>query len=71
MEQELDPFAQAYWRIQALDKRRREYRGVGWVYILRNPALKDALLKIGMTRRWPGERLMRVFASLDSGGAHA
>ena len=42
--------------ISGLDRRRREYRRVGWVYIMRNPAFRDGLLKIGMTTRLPGER---------------
>ena len=39
--------------IQGLDKRKREYRFVGWIYILRNRAFRDPLLKIGQSRRPP------------------
>lgn len=36
-----------------LDKRYREHRHVGWVYIMRNPAFKEPLLKIGKSARPP------------------
>ena len=39
--------------IGSLDKRRREYRYVGWVYIMRNPAFRELLLKIGQSGRPP------------------
>ena len=39
-----------------LDKRRREYRRIGWVYMLKNSAFKKPLLKIGRTARSPMER---------------
>ena len=42
--------------IKSLDKRRREYRRVGWVYVLKNSAFKKPLLKIGLTSRSPMER---------------
>jgi hypothetical protein len=39
--------------IRSLDKRLREYRHVGWVYIMRNPAFRELLLKIGQSSRPP------------------
>lgn len=39
--------------IRSLDKRLREYRYVGWVYIMRSPAFREPLLKIGKSRRPP------------------
>ncbi|SRR6266511_864009 len=42
-----------FFIIQALDRRKREYRYVGWIYILRNRAFRDPLLKIGQSRRPP------------------
>ena len=42
--------------IKSLDKRRREYRRIGWVYVLKNRAFKEPLLKIGRTARSPMER---------------
>ena len=42
--------------IKSLDKRRREYKRIGWVYVLKNRAFKKPLLKIGRTARSPMER---------------
>ena len=42
--------------IASLDKRRREYRNIGWVYIMRNAAFRESLLKIGKTQRPPPYR---------------
>jgi hypothetical protein len=39
--------------IKSLDKRRREYKYVGWIYVLRNRAFKEPLLKIGQSQRPP------------------
>jgi hypothetical protein len=43
-----------------LDRRRREYRNVGWVYAVRNPALKDPVFKVGETSRFPTERAQEL-----------
>ena len=51
--------------IRSLDKRRREYRHVGWVYIMRNRAFRDPLLKIGQSSRPP------MFRALELGAATA
>src|SRR2546426_1182794 len=51
--------------IRSLDKRRREYRHVGWVYIMRNRAFRDPLLKIGESSRPP------MFRALELGAATA
>jgi len=42
--------------IRSLDKRLRQYRDVGWVYIMRSPAFREPLLKIGKSRRPPPHR---------------
>jgi hypothetical protein len=39
--------------ISRLDRRRREYRNVGWVYVLRNAQHRDGLLKVGKSSRYP------------------
>ncbi len=49
--------------ILALDKRRRENRHVGWIYIMRNRAFRDPLLKIGKTRRPPTQRAAELGAA--------
>jgi len=42
--------------INDLDKRKKAHQNVGWLYILRNPAFRNDLLKIGKTSRYPTER---------------
>jgi len=42
--------------IQSLDRRKALYRDLGWIYVLRNPAFRKGLLKIGKTSRFPTER---------------
>jgi len=49
--------------IGSLDKRRREYRHVGWIYIMRNRAFRDPLLKIGQSRRPPMLRALELGAA--------
>ncbi len=49
--------------IRSLDKRRREYRNVGWLYIMRSPAFREPLLKIGKSRRPPPLRAEELAAA--------
>jgi T5orf172 domain-containing protein len=49
--------------IASLDKRLREYKHVGWVYILRNPAFREPLFKIGKSRRPPPLRADELAAA--------
>lgn len=51
-----DSYARAVWMIEALDKRYKNAKAVGWVYIMRSPAFKKSLLKIGKTARPPHQR---------------
>lgn len=39
--------------INSLDRRYKVNKRVGWVYIMRNPAFKDPILKIGKSQRPP------------------
>ncbi len=34
-------FLNSFLEIDKLDKRRREYRNLGWIYVVRNPMYKD------------------------------
>jgi hypothetical protein len=52
----LDVTPPPFWVINSLDKRRREYKRVGWVYVMQNPAYREPLLKIGKSRRPPNVR---------------
>jgi len=49
--------------IRSLDKRRREYRNVGWLYIMRSRAFREPLLKIGKSRRPPPLRAEELGAA--------
>jgi T5orf172 domain len=44
------------WSAMSFDRRRREYKRMGWVYAMHNPALKDRVFKVGLTKRFPTER---------------
>jgi len=58
---------QRWWRIHSfidsLDRRYRANRRVGWVYVMRNSAFRDNLLKIGRSTRAPLERATELGAS--------
>lgn len=42
--------------LESLDRESGEYEGMGWVYAMVNPAVRDKVFKIGRTSRWPWER---------------
>ena len=49
--------------IARLDRRYRENKRVGWIYIMRNPAFREQLLKIGKTSRPPMQRAAELGAA--------
>lgn len=49
--------------LEGFDKRRREYKQLGWVYVARNPCFADAVFKIGQTQVSPSERIETLSAS--------
>ena len=49
-------FLNSFLEIDKLDKRRREYRNLGWIYVVRNPMYKDTVFKIGLSKRPPMKR---------------
>lgn len=49
--------------IAGLDRRYSENKHVGWVYIMRNPAFREPLLKIGKSRRPPMKRAAELGAA--------
>jgi len=49
--------------IESLDKCRRKNRNLGWVYILRNSAFREPLLKIGESSRYPIFRARELSAA--------
>lgn len=52
-----DPVMQSVVRLASFDKRRREYRRVGWVYVARNPSFADPVFKVGRTKVSPVVRV--------------
>lgn len=43
--------------LKSFDKRRREYRHVGWIYAARNPCFVDPVFKIGQSKVSPVKRV--------------
>lgn len=52
-----DPIMQSIVMLNAFDKRRREYKRLGWVYVARNQCFVDPVFKVGQTKVSP---VMRV-----------
>ncbi len=59
----VDPIEQSFAAIASLDKRRREYKRVGWIYACRNKSFADSVFKIGQSSRPPFERVSELSAS--------
>lgn len=57
-----DPITESFAVIDSLDKRRREYKRVGWIYACRNSAFADPVFKIGQSSRPPAERVSELCA---------
>lgn len=53
----------SYFEIESLDKRKRQYRSVGWIYVLRNQSFKDEVYKVGQSRRPPSVRASELSSS--------
>ncbi len=51
------PIMQSIMWLNAFDKRYREYKRLGWVYVARNPCFADPVFKVGQTKVSP---VMRV-----------
>ena len=57
------PIMQSIVWLDAFDKRRREYKRLGWVYAARNPCFADPVFKIGQTKVSPVVRVERLSSS--------
>lgn len=55
-----DLISNSFIQISRLDRRYREHRDVGWVYIMRNRAFRDPLLKVGKSARPPMDRALEL-----------
>ena len=54
---------QSVTRLASFDKRRREYKRLGWVYAARNPCFADPVLKVGQTKVSPVTRIEQLSGS--------
>ena len=57
------PIMQSIVWLDAFDKRRREYKRLGWVYAARNPCFADPVFKVGQTKVSPVVRVERLSSS--------
>ena len=49
--------------LEGFDKRRREHKYLGWVYVAQNSCFADKVFKIGQTQTSPSERMDTLSAS--------
>lgn len=49
--------------VKGFDRRRREYKRLGWLYAARNPSYPDSVFKIGQTTVSPSERIKQLSSS--------
>ena len=59
----IDPIQLSYAAIASFDKRRREYRRVGWIYACSNSSFVDPVYKIGQSSRPPDARVSELSTS--------
>lgn len=57
------PILASFWAINNFDKRRREYKKLGWLYVARNPSFIDPVFKVGVSSRPPFARIQELSAS--------
>lgn len=58
-----DPLMRSILILDSFDKRRREYRSVGWLYAARNACFVDPVFKVGQTKRSPAVRVDELSGS--------
>lgn len=51
------PLMQSIMALKSFDKRRREYKHVGWLYAARNPSFVDPVFKVGQSKVSPVVRV--------------
>ena len=57
------PIMQSIVMLDSFDKRRREYKRLGWVYVARNPCFVDPVFKVGQTKVSPVSRVDKLSSS--------
>ena len=58
-----DPVLASFAQIASFDKRRREYRRMGWIYACRNRSFADPVFKVGQSSRPPYVRISELSSS--------
>ncbi len=58
-----DPIFASFYAIDGFDKRRKEYKKLGWIYVARNPSFIDPVFKVGESSRPPFTRIQELSAS--------
>lgn len=58
-----DPIMRSIVALDSFDKRRREYKRLGWVYVARNPSFVDPVFKVGQTKISPVSRVEKLSGS--------
>ena len=59
----LDPILASFLAIGGFDRRRREYRRLGWIYAARNESFRDPVYKVGQSTRPPTVRVGELSAA--------
>ena len=62
----MDVYNTIYWSFAAIasfDKRRREYKKLGWIYAARNDSFVDPVFKVGLSSRPPTVRVAELSTS--------
>ncbi len=59
----IDPVIGSFAAIASFDRRRREYRRLGWIYACRNRSFTDPVFKIGQSSRPPHVRIAELSSS--------
>ena len=59
----IDPVVASFTAIASFDRRRREYKRVGWIYACRNSSFADPVFKVGQSARPPQVRISELSSS--------
>lgn len=58
-----DPILASFLAIANCDRRRKEYKKIGWIYVARNPSFIDPVFKVGESSRPPFARIEDLSSS--------
>ena len=58
-----DPVMRSILALDGFDKRYREYKRLGWVYVAGNPCFAEPVFKVGQTKKSPVSRVDQLSSS--------